>query len=69
MGKIKYKNFICTCIMYFIYIYILWYILSKETINLIASEIKKGRQFQYLLSRLSTIIYCNCLQITVHTDY
>lgn len=67
MGKIKYKNFICTCIMYFIYI--LWYILFKETINLIASEIKKGRQFQYLLSRLSTIIYCNCLQITVHTDY
>lgn len=67
MGKIKYKNFICTCIMYFIYI--LWYILSKETINLIASEIKKGRQFQYLLSRLSTIIYCNYLQITVHTDY
>lgn len=56
--------------MYYVfYIYILWYILSKETINLIASEIKKGRQFQYLLSRLSTIIYCNCLQITVHTDY
>lgn len=28
MDKIKYKNFICTCIMYFIHI--LWYILSRN---------------------------------------
>ena len=56
--KILYARVLCI-----LYIYYGTYYL--ETINPIASEMKKGRQFQYLLSRLSTIIYCNSLQITI----